>query len=434
MVHSQGEVVYGEDGNPVRIAGTFQDITERKKMEEEQRNLQAQVQHAQKLESLGVLAGGIAHDFNNLLAAMLGYASLADQELSEGSPAKSHILEVIKAAQRAADLTKQMLAYSGRGAFVLHPVHISECCEEMAKLLEVVISKNVTLSRQLERELPLIEADKGQISQIVMNLITNASEAMGDAPGVIALRTGIVDADEKYLAATYLNEGLPAGPYVFIEVSDTGIGMGEETIAKMFDPFYTTKFTGRGLGMAAVLGIVRGHRGAIKVESKIGHGTSVRVLLPSDPDAEKVPYTSSKDIETPAEVPANGGGRTILVVDDEEMVRALAKQVLERAGFSVLLAADGGEGIEVFRQKSDEISVVLLDLTMPDTTGDKVFLEMKQVRPDVSVILSSGFNEQEAMQRLDGNAPPSFIQKPYDSAALIRKIYETIDLAASEQG
>jgi PAS domain S-box-containing protein len=262
------------------FTAAWRDVTERKRAEQERRELEAQIQHAQKLESLGVLAGGIAHDFNNLLAVIIGNADLALRDLSDVSPARPSIDEIKTAGMRATKLTNQMLAYSGRGRFAVTALNLNELVEEMGRLLEVSISKKISLYYDLAAELPTVEADVAQMQQLVMNLITNASEAIGDDAGAVVVRTGVIEADPAYLSATYLGKDLPPGPYVYLEVADTGCGMDADAQSKIFDPFYTSKFTGRGLGLSAVLGIMRGHRGAIRIDSKVGEGTTFRLLLP----------------------------------------------------------------------------------------------------------------------------------------------------------
>ena len=261
------------------------DISTAKRAVKERERLHAQLQHAQKLESLGVLAGGIAHDFNNLLMSVLGNAEMALWDLAPESPARADLQAISAAAKRAADLAKQMLAYSGKGKFVIEPLNLSKLVADMAHLLEVSISKKVTLKYNFPESLPLVDGDATQIRQIVMNLIINASEAVGEKSGVINVTTGVMEADHAYLSETYLDEGLEEGYYIYLEVADTGHGMDRETVEKIFDPFFTTKFTGRGLGLAAVLGIVRGHRGALKVYSQPKHGTTFKVLFPCSEEA-----------------------------------------------------------------------------------------------------------------------------------------------------
>ncbi len=328
--------------------GFFSDITARKRTEEERQALERKMQQAQKLESLGVLAGGIAHDFNNLLVAILGNADLALDELPSKSPARSNIQEIERASKRAAELAKQMLAYSGKGRFVVEPIDAGELVEEMAHLLAVSISKKTVLEFNFAENLPAFDGDMTQIRQVIMNLITNASEAIGDEGGTIVLTTGAMECGRDCLneinevLGSGLDKPLPEGVYVYFEVSDTGCGADAETVEKIFDPFFTTKFTGRGLGMSAVLGIVRGHRGGIKIRSEVGQGTTFTVLFPAnEQDAEGV----GKRNVTEADENGWRGSGTILVVDDEETVCSVAEQMLDRFGFSVLTAVDGSEAL-----------------------------------------------------------------------------------------
>jgi PAS domain S-box-containing protein len=388
---------------------------ERQRQEEERRRLESQLQYAQKLESLGVLAGGIAHDFNNLLVSILGHASLAGEDLSLTSPASDSLKQIEVAALRAADLCKQMLAYSGKGHFVIRRINLSALVEEMTHLMQISISKKIVLRQNLTKDLSPIEADATQIRQVLMNLMTNASEACGDSSGLITISTGRMRIDREYLATILFDGGLSEGDYVYLEVSDTGCGMDESTRARIFDPFFTTKTMGRGLGMAAVLGIVRGHRGAIKCYSEVGRGTTFKILFPAA-TGQAEPLQEKKAAAT-----IRGSG-TILVVDDEEGVRALAQRSLERIGFKVLIARDGREGVEVYKLFQSEIVLVLLDMTMPELTGDEVFREMRKLREDVRVILSSGYNEQEATNRFVGKGLAGFIQKPYRPSELAEMI------------
>jgi PAS domain S-box-containing protein len=395
------------------------DITARKRAEEERRRLETQLQHTQKLESLGILAGGIAHDFNNLLTSILGYGDLALLELPSISAARPLIGEAIEGARRAAELTRQLLAYSGKGRFVVEPVQLSALTEEMSRLLQISISKKCVMKYNLTRELPTIEADAAQMRQIVMNLILNASEAIGDSSGVIAVTTGVMHCDRAFLAETYLDDNLPAGRYVYLEVADTGSGMSEETRSRIFDPFFTTKFTGRGLGLSAVLGIVRGHRGAIKCSSEPGVGTTFRVLFPAtDAPARKMDPSAS------ATERWRGRG-TVLVVDDEDSVRGLTRHMLLKMGFTVLLADNGRDGVNVYRQQSEQITLVLLDMTMPQLDGEETFLEMRRIRGDVRAILMSGYNEQTATSRFAGKGLAAFLQKPFrfeELQAVVRSV------------
>ena len=404
-------------------------IAESKQAEEEKLALERQVRHAQKLESLGVLAGGIAHDFNNILMAILGNADLALDELSPMSPARGSIREIEKAAKRAAELVKQMLAYSGKGRFVVEPIDVGGLIEEISHLLEVSISKKSVLKHNLAENLPTFDGDVTQIRQVIMNLITNASEAIGDKSGVIALSTGAMDCDRAYLddinevVRASLAESLPEGVYTYIEVADTGCGMDAQTIEKVFDPFFTTKFTGRGLGMSAVLGIVRGHRGALKIYSEVGKGTTFKILFPANELPDNGFAVRRKD---QAEGKDWRGSGIVLIADDEETVCTVVKKMLELMGFSVLTVPDGREALKLFREHANEIVCVLLDLTMPHMDGEEAFRVMRRLHPGVTVILCSGYNEHDATQRFAGKGLAGFIQKPYNMAALRKKLMEVL--------
>ena len=397
-------------------ANTLSAAIRGEQIEEQRRHLETQVLQAQKLESLGVLAGGIAHDFNNLLTGVLGNAQLAQYDLPPVSPVREYVEEIEQAARRAAELCRQMLAYSGKGRFVVQPIDLSEVVEEMGHLLEVSISKKAALKCDLAEGLPAITADATQIRQIILNLITNASEALGEHSGVISVSTGVMDCDRVYFRTTYLDEDLPEGRYVYVEVADTGCGMDQDTCGKIFEPFFTTKFTGRGLGLAAVLGIVRGHRGAIRVYSEPGEGTTFKVLFPAV-DQPATPHRG----ETAAPEELRGTG-TVLLVEDEEHVRKTGQHMLERMGFTVLTAVDGREGVRVFREHADEIDCVLLDLTMPNMDGVEAFQELRRIREGVPVILASGYNEQDATQRFTGKGLAGFVQKPYGMQDLQAKM------------
>lgn len=407
------------DGKPHLLA-VVKDITERKRAEQEKRKFETRLQQAQKLESLGVLAGGIAHDFNNLLTAILGNADLALAEISPVSPARDSLETIEKTSRRAAELCKQMLAYSGKGRFVIRHLNLSEVVEEMTHLLDVSVSKKASLRYNFAENLPSIKADPTQIRQVIMNLITNASEAIGKKSGVISITTGVVDCDKGYLKGSYLDEELPEGLYVSLEVSDTGCGMDAETLNKIFDPFYTTKFTGRGLGLAAVLGIVRGHSGAIKVYSEPDRGTTFKVLIPA------VAQAAEATAEPSDEVASWRGGGVVLLAEDDESVRVTGRNMLKKAGFEVLAAADGAEAIEIFRQRSQEIVCVLLDLTMPRKGGDEVFSELRRIKKDVRVILMSGYNEQDVTNRFAGKGLAGFIQKPYRYVDLVTELRKAL--------
>jgi len=402
-------------------AEVFGAAIQRAVAEAERERIEGRLQETQKLESLGVLAGGIAHDFNNLLTSILGNASLARLDLPPHSPAEHCLEQIERTSLRAADLCKQMLAYAGKGRLVVQPLDLTRLVQDTAHLLQVSISKKAVLKFDLAAGLPPVLADASQLRQIVMNLVINASEAIGDRSGVIALHTGLVRADRRYLADTQLAHSLPEGDYVFLEVSDTGCGMTPELKARIFEPFFTTKFTGRGLGLAAVLGIVRGHRGALRVYSEPGKGSTFKLLLPMAPGAA---------VELPVPSPLADGWRgsgRILLADDEETVRAVVARVLENLGFTVTLAADGREAAQLFEREPDAFTLVVMDLTMPHLDGAEAFARMRRVRPDVRVVLMSGFSEHDATITFAGKGLAGFLQKPFELGQLrdkIRAVFE----------
>ena len=399
-----------KDGQILGAVVTWRDITERKRAEEARQNIEKQLLHAKKLESLAVLAGGVAHDFNNILTAIIGNAELALMRVNKESPVVVNLNRIEKAAERAADLAKQMLAYSGKGKFMVENIDLNRLLEEMQHLLEVSISPKAILRLRLHRPLALVEADATQMRQIITNMVINASEAIGDRGGVITITTGCMECDNGYLQDVWPDEDLTAGLYVYLEIADSGCGMDNETISKLFDPFFTTKFTGRGLGMAAVLGIVRGHKGIIKVSSEPEKGTTFKILLPAS--------------SLPAEV-FNGGSHTnewrgsgtVLLVDDEATVRGIGTEMLEELGFTVVTANDGRDAVEIFKS-TPNIAFVILDLTMPHMDGEQCFRELKQLKPDIKVIMSSGYSEQEVTQKFAGKGLAGFIQKPYRLSTL----------------
>jgi PAS domain S-box-containing protein len=417
----RGDALSDGSGKVVRVLGAVMDITQQHEAASERALIEKKLQETQKLESLGILAGGIAHDFNNLLTGVLGNANLARMDLPPDSPAQPSLEAIENVAQRAAELCKQMLAYSGKGRFVVQRLNLSRVVEDTAELIHTSVRKNAVLKFALAPDLPPISGDITQISQIVMNLVINASDAIGDQSGVICIRTGLIHADRAYLAGTYLSPNLPEGNYVFLEVSDNGSGMSSETRARIFDPFFTTKFTGRGLGLAAVLGIVRGHKGALNVDSEPGKGSIFQLLLPP---AEGSAQHLTRPATSPNEWRSSG---TVLVVDDEEAVRKVSARMLESWGFEAALAANGREALARFQAAPDGFAAILLDLTMPEMDGFQTFTELRRIRSDVRVLLMSGFNEQDALTRFAGKGVPGFLQKPFRREALqarLRAMFE----------
>jgi PAS domain S-box-containing protein len=401
--------------------GIIYDITESRRREEERRKIEEGLQQTQRLESLGVLAGGIAHDFNNILTAILGNAELALMDLSELSPARPRIESINKASLRAADLCRQMLAYSGKGRFVIMPVDLSEIVEEMSRMLEVSVSKKAILNFKLAKELPSIHADVFQIQQIIMNLIINASEAIGENSGAIYIETGLIECNRDYLQKLQLQSDLKEGYYVYLEVADTGCGMDKTTMSKIFDPFFSTKFTGRGLGLSAVQGIVKGHKGAMKIYSEPGKGSTFKVLFPVVDALPNSVSPEQKEDDKPWKISG-----TVLLVDDEESIRALGRLLLERLGFDVMLASDGREALNIFNMHKEKIRCIILDLTMPHMDGEQTFRELRSIDPEIPVIMSSGYNEQDVVHRFLGKSLSGFIQKPYRISSLVEALRKVL--------
>ncbi len=397
------------DGRPAEVV-LATDVTERRRTEEALRR-------AQKMESLGILAGGIAHDFNNLLVAILGQTSLALSQLSADSLARIPVEKAVAASRRAADLTRQLLAYSGRGQFERRPIALNHLIQENLHLFEVAAPKNVTLCSDLAEPLPLIVGDAGQLQQVIMNMIINAAEAIGNKAGQVVVRTR----KQRLTAEEAVwwkigDETLPPGEYVLLGIQDNGRGMDAETLLRIFDPFFSTKFTGRGLGLAAVLGIVRGHRGGLKVTSELNVGTTFEIVLPSGAveAVEPVLQEALQEVDMTQQL--------VLVIDDEEPVRDAVTDILELEGLAVLTAPDGRVGIELYRQRQAEIRLILLDLSMPGLNGEETLRELRQTDAHVRVLLSSGYSHAEVAARFAGQSEVGFIQKPYDAEQLVREV------------
>ncbi len=383
--------------------------------EQDRRELEAQMFQAQKLESLGVLAGGIAHDLNNMLTPVIGFAELASNCLPEGSPAAPMLAEVGKNARRAADLVHQILAYAGKGRFVIQPIDLSALVREMAGLLGSAVSTNTKLGYDLAPALPAVEGDATQLRQVVINLVANASEAVAERGGTVTVRTGPIRADDEAPRPSHPNAGPAKGPAVFLEVEDSGCGMTADVIDKMFDPFFTTKFTGRGLGLAVVQGVVRGHRGALQVRSEPGRGTTFRLVLPCSTKPAAAPVA-------PRRPEGWRGTGTILVIDDEEAIRDVAGRILAKAGLAVLVAGDGQEGVRVFREHQESVGAVVLDLTMPRMGGLEASRALRGLRPGLPIVLMSGFSMQEVTLQSAGLEITGFVQKPFKLLDLLAAV------------
>jgi signal transduction histidine kinase/CheY-like chemotaxis protein len=403
-------------------------VEERDQSELERERMEAEIIQAQRLESLRVMAGGVAHDFNNLLTSIVGNANVLIEELARDSELWDAAEQIEKAGQHAAGLVKQMLAFCGKGNFATEPLDLSALVRESVDLLRASISKTAELRCELAEDVPAIEADATQVRQVLINLVVNASEAIGNVAGVIRVSTRRLDvpADKSY--RTSLNEPLGPGAYVCLEVADTGRGMSAETQARLFDPFFSTKFAGRGLGLAAVLGIVRGHRGSIQVRSRPALGTEMGILFPAGPEAAVPPK------QTPAAANEWCGSGTVLVVDDEESVRNVAKAILKRAGLRVLTAEGGRQALDLLRNSGSQVSAVLLDLVMPQMDGKAVLAALRSFAPELPVILSSGYTEEsETGARLAAHGPTSLLAKPYRPAELLERVGEALQQATPQR-
>ncbi|MDE0883917.1 MAG: response regulator [Myxococcota bacterium] len=422
LIRSDGDIRYMSDSvrtthveSGRRLDGVSRDVTDMKHGEEERLLLEARFQRAQRLESLGVLAGGIAHDFNNLLVAMLGHARLAEGDLSPHSPIRQNLKSVVKAARQAAELCGQMLAYAGSVPIVTEFIELEEVVREMGELLRASIPSSNFIQYSFEQSVPLVKGDASQIRQVALNLITNASEAIGEGGGQITLVVECLHCDSEELGAMEFSEDLAPGAFVALTVRDTGGGMDEATRKKIFEPFYSTKFTGRGLGLAAVVGIVRAHGGAIRIESELEKGSAISVLFPA---AEGGKVGSQSGVGLAAVGELRGQGK-ILLVEDEESARELACIVLKRAGLEVVEAADGFEAVEIFGAGPDEFGCILLDLTMPNMDGVETYSKLREIRPDVRVVLCSGYPEPAAMARFADVGLSGFLKKPYEPEELL---------------
>jgi len=411
-------------GKAIGYTAIQQDVTERNR-------IQKQDEHAQRLESLGILAGGIAHDFNNLLTAIMGNASLAKSNLENTDACREKLDNILHASDSAANLCKQMLAYSGKGHFIIHPMNVSEVIRKILQLLETSVGKKAKVMTELKGDLPLIEADEGQIQQVIMNLVINAAEAMGESMGEIDIVTEVVYLTEEKIISLLDGESISKGDYVAIHICDNGCGMDVDTQKKIFDPFFTTKFTGRGLGMSAILGIIRGHKGALQMQSVIGEGTEFSIYFPivKGSDVSAKAYTLEDSLDSHMSMTSS---TTVLIVDDEQDIRKLASNILNIMDMQSIQAESGEQGLALLEEHLDEIDVVLLDMTMPNMNGQQFYVKMQGFASHIPVIISSGYAESDIRQRFEKNMSLSndltlaFLQKPYHPEALKDSIQEIL--------
>ncbi|WNM63744.1 ATP-binding response regulator [Candidatus Nitrospira neomarina] len=409
------------DEEPAYLA-SLRDVTEQRRAEDERRRHEIERQYSQKLESLGVLAGGIAHDFNNLLMTIVARSGLALRALPPDAPAREHLDFIEKAGLRGGELANQMLAFAGQTRLNFQVINLPKLLEDMTPFLRATLSKRLTFEYDLAPSLPPIRADQAQLRQIIINIVINASEAYGEGDGVITIRTFEWEPAIENFQSWYVIGELPDKRSVALTIQDTGCGMTSETIPKIFDPFFSTKLPGRGLGLAALLGLAQAHGATIAVRSQPDVGTEFTLLFPAttpDTSAKKRPVFSFPTQEASLQKKP-----MVLVVDDEEDVRVACSMIFEEMGLQTLVASDGQIGIHVFEQHQHEIMVVLLDLTMPNMDGQQFLEHIQGLNATIPVILSSGYSEEEAMKRFLNPDMAAFIQKPYQVETLIAKVEE----------
>ena len=392
-------------------AGYAIDISQRKADEREKQALQAQLLRSEKFQSLEKMAGGLAHNFNNLLTGAIGNAELALSCLAPNSPEQKYVNTIMALALKATELCSQLVKYTGTGEVVIEPLNLNAIVKASLPLLSLSIPRNISLSTQLADDLPAVTADENQLSQVLIILVANASEAIGTNHGKITITTTAVKCTRDFFQANLSGEHLANGSYICVDVSDTGPGMDDETIRQAFDPFYSTKFTGRGIGLSALLGIVRSHHGGIKIDSTPGMGTQFRVFLPLAKEAAKFPPQSAE--ETPLSSPDNEVSGMALVIDDEPVIRDLTATILESIGLKVITAENGRQGVDLFREHEQDIAVVILDVMMPVMNGDQAFDQMQSINSSVPIIFVSGFNDASVTELLADRPSAEFIQKPF---------------------
>jgi PAS domain S-box-containing protein len=415
----RGFPVMNEEGSVEKIIECAVDLTEQKAIEEEQRKLEAHLHQIQKYESLDLLAGSIAHNFNNILMGILGNLEIAINELPSKSSLTKNLKKAEKGTEHLAELTRLMLSYVGQGKGEIQSLDLAEVIKELNSMFKSSIPRKIKLEHKFSEESLIFNGDPFQVRQVIMNIVSNSVEALGKKRGIITISTGKMYCDNIFFRAPF-DEDLPAGKYVFVEITDNGMGMDTETLKRVFDPFFTTRVKGRGMGMSAVLGIVRSHKGSVLLNSKPGIGTAVKVLFP-----EVEPYFRPKKKAAETIVTWKGTG-TILVVDDEKVVREVAKEMLNQIGFEVLLAANGFDALRIFKKHSKDITCVLLDMTMPKMDGEEAFQRMRQINPSIPVVIFSGHTVEDVKKRFQETIPSAFIPKPFKQIDLQRKMYEIL--------
>ncbi len=413
--------ILDKNDKPNAVLGISRDLSERKKADNERTAIENKLQRSKKMESLGTMAGSIAHNFNNLLMVVLGNLEIAKADLPAESTAARNIQRAANASQRAADLSSMMLTYVGQLKKESIPVDLSQMVKAVLKNLDESKMATVKMDMELADPMPLVAADADQIRQMISGFITNAIEALGEEDGRVRISTGSMQCNQDYLSTTYLKEDMPEGMYAYVEVADTGLGMDAETLGRVFDPFFSTKFTGRGLGMAAVMGIIRSHNGAIKVSSVKNEGSVFTALFPIQGISLRPVKVDNAKTESVAE------RGTVLLVDDDEMVMDIGNQFLKRMGYTVRTASSGQKALDIFKQAPDRIDCLLLDFTMPGMDGLETMQQVRKIRPDARIIITSGYTRQQIEDRFAHMGPPDdFIQKPFEMKTLQEKLNRVI--------
>ncbi len=409
---------------------TLHDLTERRKVEEERQRHETERQYAQKLESLGVLAGGIAHDFNNLLMSVVARAGLALRSLPPDAPAREHLQVIEKSGLRGGELANQMLTFAGKTQLNLQPVNVQQFLTDNQAFLRSTVSKRITLTIDSGTNLPAIRADAPQLHQLLINTVINAAEAIGENDGTIEISASPVDTSTQDLRPYYIMGDLPWGPCLSMKIQDTGSGIASYLIPKIFDPFFSTKFPGRGLGLATLLGIVRGHKAAVAIHSQVDQGTEFIFFFPTTTKRALKPASS---FTLPQEASNDSPRTKVLVVDDEEEVRTACSLILQEIGLDALVAQDGQAGLKIFEEHQDQIALVFLDLTMPHIDGGQLAKNIRQHKPDVPILVSSGHGEEDTMKHFGESDISAFIQKPFQVEVLINKIQGLVGIETAHK-
>ncbi|MGB8933468.1 MAG: ATP-binding protein, partial [Anaeromyxobacteraceae bacterium] len=408
--------VRDEDG----VTSVIADVTESKRAAAERERLEAQLMHSQKLEAVGRLAGGVAHDFNNMLTAIIGYANVLKEDLPPGPSVHEAVDGIMGAAERAAYLTRSLLAYSRKQLLARRQVDLRAVVEDAARLIGRVLGEDVQMALALpEQPLPVL-ADAGQIDQVLMNLCTNARDAMPKG-GVLTLSAERVALDDAMARASGLTAG---GPFIQLRIQDTGVGMGKEVLARVFEPFFTTKPMGRGtgLGLAIVHGIVLQHDGAVSIESREGGGTTVTILLPMT-----LPEGPATGGDAAVPVGAPGGTETVLLAEDEPIFRQVVRRILERGGYTVIEAGNGAEAVEAFKANRERIALCVLDVVMPELNGRDALAAIRRIDPNVRALFTSGYAADILEARAPGEGQAGFIPKPVSPAELLKRVRQALD-------